>query len=65
MNTTTPTCGRHSQASKLAPYISVGSAAKWFPPIHPVVKGMSDNQNGRWRLAHSTLPLTDRAACSR
>ena len=41
-----------------------GAAAKWFSPIHAVVNGTSDSQNSRWRLAHSTGPVTRRIACS-
>ena len=38
--------------------IAVGAAAKWFSPIQPVVKGNSDSQNNRCRLAQSIGPVT-------
>ena len=34
------------------------TVAKWFSPIQPVVKGNSESQNSRCRLAQSMPPLT-------
>ena len=50
--------------SSTTPYSAVGQAAKWFSPIQPVAKGISESQNSRCRLAHSTPPDTCEAACS-
>jgi hypothetical protein len=33
-----------------------GKDAKWFSPIQPVVNGINESQNKRWRLAHMIDP---------
>ena len=44
---------------------ATGSEAKWFSPIQPVTKGMSDSQNNRCRLAQRMRPSTCRTAWNR
>src|SRR5262249_52799663 len=39
-------------------YSATGTDAKWVPPIQAVTNGVSESQNKRCMLAHSTAPLT-------
>ncbi|HTF70190.1 MAG TPA: hypothetical protein VK638_46690, partial [Edaphobacter sp.] len=46
------------------PYRTVGAAAKWFSPIHPVANENNESQNNKCRLAQSIAPVTTVQVCS-